>query len=454
MESNSNGGKVSVIVGLGKTGLSCARYLSAQGERFMVVDSRLDPPGLEQLRVEYPQVPVELGEFQDATFSNARRLIVSPGVSLREKAISRANDLGVPITGDIDIFSRAVNAPLVAVTGSNGKSTVVSLVAEICQRAGVSFGLGGNLEGENALPALSLLEEPERDVYILELSSFQLETTSELGAEVAAILNFSEDHMDRYADLDAYLHAKQRIFNGAHKIVVNRDCQYSKPPSSVASEILEFGMQEPEPGVFGIKEVAGEDWLAYGDRNLIRASSLKVVGRHNVANVLAAMAISKSLGVDLDVSANAVQKFAGLPHRCQWIAEVDGVNYYNDSKGTNVGATAAAIEGLGQKSAGKVVLIAGGVGKGADFSPLQPVVEQYVSAVILLGSAAVELARVLSDRAPVTFVSDMEEAVVKARFKAQSGDAVLLSPACASFDMFRNFSHRGQKFIDQVRRLQ
>jgi len=454
LESDSKDNKVSVIVGLGKTGLSCARYLSTKGERFMVVDSRLDPPGLELLRAEYPEVAIELGDFQERTFADARQLIVSPGVSLGEKVIARAIDLGVPVTGDIDIFSQATNAPLVAVTGSNGKSTVVSLVAEICQQAGINFGLGGNLEGEHALPALDLLEEPERDVYILELSSFQLETTSELGAEVAVILNFSEDHMDRYADLDAYLRAKQRIFNGARKIVVNRDSEHSKPPSPGGSAIVEFGLQEPESGEFGIRQVDGEEWLAYGDRNLLRTSDLKVIGRHNVANVLAAMAIGKSIGISLDAITEAVQSFTGLPHRCQWVAEFGGVNFYNDSKGTNVGATAAAIEGLGQKSAGKVVLIAGGDGKGADFRPLQPAINKYVRSVVLLGSAAGELADVLDGLAPVSFATDMQDAVVKARSAAQAGDAVLLSPACASFDMFINFSHRGQQFVDQVRRLQ
>lgn len=443
-----------MIVGLGKTGMSCARYLSAQNEKFIVVDSRLDPPGLEQLRREYPEVAVELGDFQEATFVNARRLIVSPGVSLKEKVISRAIEQGVPITGDIDIFSRMAKAPLVAVTGSNGKSTVVSMVAEICRQAGVRFGLGGNYEGENARPALDLLEAPDRDVYILELSSFQLETTGQLGAEVAALLNFCEDHMDRYDDLDAYLQAKQRVFNGAHKIVVNRDSEFSKPPAAGAGEIIEFGLQEPGQGMFGVRQVDGEDWLAYETRNLLPVVNLKVIGQHNVSNVLAAMAIGSSLGIELEVIIEAVQKFAGLPHRCQWIAELDGVTYYNDSKGTNVGATAAAIEGLGEKLPGKIVLIAGGVGKDADFYPLRPVVSRYVRSLILLGSAAAELAEVVDGLAPVAFATTMQDAVVRASSEAHAGDAVLLSPACASFDMFKNFSHRGQEFIDQVRRLQ
>jgi UDP-N-acetylmuramoylalanine--D-glutamate ligase len=453
LEKNTDGGKVSVIVGLGETGLSCARYLQNKGARFIVVDSRQDPPGLERLRAECPEVQVELGAFRQATLASASRLIVSPGVSLREKAIATAIDAGVPVTGDIDIFSRAVKAPIVAVTGSNGKSTVVSLVAEICRQAGIAFGLGGNLEADGAVPALDLLEEPERDIYLLELSSFQLETTSNLGAEVAVILNFSEDHMDRYEGLDDYLHAKQRIFNGARSVIVNLDSEFSKPPGSVTGELLKFGLREPLPGTFGVRQVAGEEWLAYGNKNLLPASALKVVGQHNIANVLAAMAIGRALDIELDVMTQAVQKFAGLPHRCQWVAEIAGVNFYNDSKGTNVGAAVAAIEGLGQSMQGKLVLIAGGVGKGADFSPLRAAVKEHVSAVIVLGSAARELAALLSDLVPVLVGADMRDAVVQAMAASRSGDAVLLSPACASFDMFKNFKHRGDEFISQVRGL-
>jgi UDP-N-acetylmuramoylalanine--D-glutamate ligase len=453
LEKNTHDGKVSVIVGLGETGLSCARYLQKKGESFVVVDSRQDPPGLARLRAECPAVKVELGAFRQATLANASRLIVSPGISLGETAIATAVGAGVPVTGDIDIFSRAVTAPIVAVTGSNGKSTVVSLVAEICRQAGIAFGLGGNLEAEGAVPALDLLEEPDRDLYILELSSFQLETTSNLGAEVVVILNFSEDHMDRYEGLGDYLHAKQRIFNGARKVVVNLDSEFSEPPGSVTGEVLKFGLREPRPATFGVRMIAGEEWLAYGDSNLLPVSSLKVAGQHNIANVLAAMAIGKALDIELDLMVEAVQKFAGLPHRCQWVAEVDGVNFYNDSKGTNVGAAVAAIEGLGQSMRGKLVLIAGGVGKGADFSPLRAAVRKHVSAVVVLGSAGQELAGILSDLGPVLFAADMQDAVVKARTASRPGDAVLLSPACASFDMFRDFKHRGEEFINQVRRL-
>ena len=454
LEKNTDGKKVAVIVGLGETGLSCAKYLRSKGESFTVVDSRRDPPGLERLRADCPGIQVQLGPFSETTLVNASQVIVSPGVSLREQAIVSAIDSGVPITGDIDMFSQVVKAPIVAVTGSNGKSTVVSLVAEICRQAGISYGLGGNLEAEGAVPALDLLQEPAKDLYILELSSFQLETTSKLGAEVAVLLNFSEDHMDRYEKPDDYLCAKQRIFNGARKVVINLDSKFSRPPVPRTGEVLAFGMGEPEPDTFGVKQEADQEWIAYGDHKLLPATGIKIAGRHNIANVLAAMAIGKCLDIRLDVMVDAVRGFAGLPHRCQWIAEVNEVDYYNDSKGTNVGATLAAIEGLGERISGKLILIVGGVGKGADFSPLRAAVQKYVSITVVIGSAAQELADMLGDLGPVLFATDMQDAVAKGSASSRRGDAVLLSPACASFDMFRDFRHRGEEFIDQVRRLQ
>jgi len=445
-----------VIVGLGKTGLSCARFLQERGIAFRVVDSRSEPPGLKQFEAEFAGVPVELGPFPDNTLAGAAALIVSPGVSLKEPAISAARARGVPVTGDIDLFSRLAKAPVIAVTGSNGKSTVVSLVAEICRAGGLSVGLGGNLDGDNARPALDMLREgePARDVYVLELSSFQLESTEALGAEVAAILNLSEDHMDRYDTLEEYLAAKQRIFRGAGKVVINRDCPYSRPPANEELEAVEFGLGEPAEGAFGLRDINGVQTLCFGNQPLITVPELKIVGRHNVANALAAMAIGHVMGISLADSVRAVSGFRGLPHRCQWVASVDGVDYYNDSKGTNVGATVAAIEGLGESIRGRILLIAGGVGKGADFSPLQPVVKRFVGAVILIGEAAGELAAVLKDQTRILFARDMDAAVDTARSASQPGDAVLLSPACASFDMFTDFNHRGRVFADAVGRLQ
>lgn len=445
-----------MIVGLGKTGLSCARFLRERSIPFLVVDSRPTPPGLARFTEEFPGVLCELGPFRDSTFCNAAELIVSPGVSLREKAIQRAIDQGVPVTGDIDMFSRLASKPIVAVTGSNGKSTVVTLVAEILRGAGLKVGLGGNLDGDNARPALDLLRagQPQPDIYVLELSSFQLETTRELGAEVAVLLNLSEDHMDRYEDLKEYLQAKQRIFRRARKVVINRDCPFSQPPLGSDPEMVEFGLEAPGQQGFGLLEQGGESFLGFGSRPLLRATELKIFGRHNVANALAAMAICYALDVEMNAIVEGVRKFQGLPNRCQWIANIDGTDFYNDSKGTNVGATVAAIDGLGRTVSGKVVLIAGGVGKGADFYPLRNVVERFVNTVILIGEAAGQIAAKLDGAARIMRATSLENAVVMAADEARPGDAVLLSPACASFDMFTDFNHRGQVFVAAVRRLQ
>ena len=454
MENESKVEATKVIVGLGKTGLSCARYLNSQGERFKVVDSRENPPCLDKFVCEFPDIECELGEFSTSTFVNASELIVSPGVSLNIDVIIKARESGVPVTGDIDIFSKVAGAPIVAVTGSNGKSTVVSLLAEIFSKAGIDCGLGGNLDGENAMPALDLLSEPIKDLYILELSSFQLETTRCLNAEVAVILNVSEDHMDRYDGLESYLSAKQRIFRGSRKIIINKDSQYSKPPGECEAQIWEFGIEDSEIRGFRLLRNEDEEILAYNLEKIISVNDLKIFGRHNISNVLAAMTIAKAMDVDMEVIREVVQQFAGLPHRCQWVAQIDGVNFYNDSKGTNVGATVAAIEGLGQRLSGHIILIAGGVGKGADFSPLRAVLNRWAKEVILIGRDAKEIAAVLDSEMRTYFAKDMLDAVNTALVKAVPGDAVLLSPASASFDMFRNFEHRGQVFTDTVRSLQ
>ncbi|MFM1896706.1 MAG: UDP-N-acetylmuramoyl-L-alanine--D-glutamate ligase [Pseudomonadota bacterium] len=442
-----------LIVGLGATGLSCARHLAHQGQSFRVTDSRSEPPGLAALRQEFPAAAVELGGYVEASFLAAEELVVSPGVSLKTPEIQAAVAAGVPVTGDVDMFSRLVTGPVVAVTGSNGKSTVVSLVAEILQQAGKHVGLGGNLDGQFARPALDLLQESQ-DVYVLELSSFQLETTAHLGAEVAAILNLSEDHMDRYDGLADYLAAKQRIFNGARHIVFNRDDPNTRPPHTPSGTALSFGLSEPAEGEFGLRNQNGRSMLACGEQSFTAVDELKIPGLHNTANALAAAAIAHALGVPLPVIGKAVREFAGLPNRCQWIARISGVDYYNDSKGTNVGAAVAAITGLGERIAGRVILIAGGIGKGADFTPLAPALARQARAAILIGRDAGIIADAIGDSTPVENAVDMEDAVVRARALARPGDAVLLSPACASFDMFRDFQHRGQVFADIVRGLQ
>jgi UDP-N-acetylmuramoylalanine--D-glutamate ligase len=442
-----------VIVGLGSTGLSCAKYFMSISREFRVVDTRLAPPGLEQLLALKPNVDLALGPFSDSVFDGAQELVVSPGVSLSTPEIRNAVNQGVKITGDIDIFSKQVGRPIVGVTGSNGKSTVVAVLAEICKEAGLSFAAGGNLDGEQFKPALDLLLEPRKDLYILELSSFQLETTESLNAQVATLLNLSEDHMDRYDSFDAYWLAKQRIFVGCKQALVNIDDSKSQPKAPHALSILAFGLSEPSSESLGIRKENGLEYLEYGDQRIACVDELKVVGQHNIANVLAAAGLAITLGINLAAIRKAVTGFSGLPHRCQWAGVKRGVSFYNDSKGTNVGATVAAIEGLGKKTQGKIVLIAGGVGKGADFKPLAETIKRWVKTSILIGQDAKAMAAKLDVESDIRFASTLEDAVKMAIEISESGDAVLLSPACASFDMFDNFQHRGFAFMDAVRNL-
>jgi len=446
--------RIIVIVGLGGTGLSCAKYFASLGEKFKIVDSRKNPPGLLELKQLMPDVECELGEFSAQTFLHAKQLIVSPGVSVQTKEIVAAQSAGVPITGDIDIFSKRVGAPIIAVTGSNGKSTVVAILAEILKKAGINFGLGGNLDGENFKPALDFLNEEKKDLYVLELSSFQLETTENLGAEVVSILNLSEDHMDRYDSLEEYHQAKQRIFMGCKKLVINRDEQYSYPSSELNVPVLDFGFSRPGINGFGLLDDGGDQYLTYQYEKIVSVTELKVFGRHDISNVLAAIALATAVGVNLKYIKSAITEFSGLPHRCQWVANIAGVEFYNDSKGTNVGATVAAIEGLGQRIEGHIILIAGGVGKGADFSPLVPAINKWGKEVVLIGEDAEKIAAYFDSDTKIYFANDMQDAVTISLQHAVAGDVVLLSPACASFDMFDNFQHRGYSFIQSVEMLQ
>lgn len=443
-----------IIVGLGATGLSCARYLHSLGETFQVVDSRLDPPGLNELKAQFPSLQVTLGEFSATMLSEANELIVSPGISIQTPAIVAAREAGVAISGDIDIFSKAVLKPLVAVTGSNGKSTVVTLLAAMATKAGLRVGLGGNLDGAQAAPALDLLRQDEKDIYILELSSFQLETTECLAARAAVILNVSDDHMDRYASKQDYEAAKQRIFKGAQFAVVNRDETASAPWSSDCDIVSSFGMNSPQSGEWGVAERNGETILMFGDEFLLSAKTLKIAGKHNISNALAALALGQAIDLPRQAMIEALQEFPGLPHRCQWLRNLRGVDYFNDSKGTNVGASIVAIESLGEILKGKLVLIAGGVDKGADFSVMAPVVAKFVKLAILIGRDAKNMASAFKDSIEIIFASSLIEAVNMAAARSSEGDAVLLSPACASFDMFTDFTHRGRVFVSAVEELQ
>lgn len=439
-----------VIVGLGGTGISCAKYFAFTGQNFKVVDSREDPPGLKELLELFPEAEVELGAFKTETFINAGCLVVSPGVSLLTPEIVAAKENGVVITGDIDIFSKRANAPIVAVTGSNGKSTVVAILAEILQKANVDFALGGNLDGISFKPALDMLFEPEKELYVLELSSFQLETAVRLNAAVAVLLNLSEDHMDRYEGLEDYYKAKANIFNGCKQILINREDKFSELNRSLDVPIRDFGFGRPSNNGIGLLESDGDQYLATQTEKIASVSELKIVGEHNVLNMLAAVGLALAIDIDLTFIRQGVKSFAGLPHRCQWVARKNAVDFYNDSKGTNVGATVAAIDGLGQRIPGKIILIAGGTAKGTDFSELRPVVKQWCKEVILIGVDAIELGSKLDDDVGKYFAASMSDAVSTAYSHASEGDVVLLSPACASFDMFDNFQHRGEAFMSAV----
>ncbi|MEH6492118.1 UDP-N-acetylmuramoyl-L-alanine--D-glutamate ligase [Halopseudomonas sp.] len=440
--------KQRIIVGLGSSGLSVARYLAGRGLPFAVVDTRENPPGLDKLKRFAPMADLYLGELDETLLCSAGELVVSPGVALATPALQAAAKAGVSIVGDIELFAREAKAPIVAITGSNAKSTVTTLVGEMAAAAGVAVAVGGNL----GTPALDLLDQ-NAALYVLELSSFQLETTDRLNARVATVLNVSEDHMDRYSGLAAYHLAKHRIFRGAEQIVVNRDDALSRPLVADQLPCLTFGLSRPDFKGFGLIEQEGESWLAFEFSALMPVSELKMRGAHNHANALAALALGHAAGLPMQPMLDTLRRFTGLAHRCQWVGEHAGVTYFDDSKATNVGAALAAITGLGSDLAGKLVLIAGGDGKGADFKPLSAPCAQYCRAVVLLGRDADKLAAVLPAGLDVSRVDTLDAAVSLAAEKAQAGDAVLLSPACASLDMFKNFEQRGQLFVAAVGRL-
>nr|WP_319526790.1 UDP-N-acetylmuramoyl-L-alanine--D-glutamate ligase [Pseudomonas laurentiana] len=437
-----------IVVGLGKSGMSLVRFLASRGIAFAVADTRENPPELATLRRDYPQVEVRCGELDVDFLCRADELYVSPGLALATPALQLAAARGVKLSGDIELFARNAKAPIVAISGSNAKSTVTTLVGEMAAAAGKRVAVGGNL----GTPALDLLSD-DVELYVLELSSFQLETTDQLNAEVATVLNISEDHMDRYSGLPAYHLAKHRIFRGARQVVVNRQDALSRPLLTEGQTCWTFGLNTPDFRAFGLREENGEKFLALEFQNLMPVRELKVRGAHNQSNALAALALGHAVGLPFDAMLSSLRSFTGLAHRCQWLRERDGVNWYDDSKATNVGAALAAIEGLGADIDGKLVLVAGGDGKGADFSALRAPVAAHCRAVVLLGRDAELLAQALGDSVPLIRVKTLDEAVQQCAVLARPGDAVLLSPACASLDMFKNFEERGRLFAQAVEGL-
>lgn len=453
-----------LVLGLGDTGLSALRWLKRQGALLSVADSRQLPPGLEAVQREFPGVAIYLGTFSQESFADAEIIFASPGVALAEPQIQAAIARGVPVVGDVELFAqhRSPTAKLIAITGANGKSTVTTLVGEMCKAAGKRTVVAGNI-GLPVLDALSgnALENGEAEVYVLELSSFQLETTSSLHADAATVLNISEDHMDRYPGMKAYAAAKARIFSQAEVQVLNRQDDWSMAMVKPGYTPITFGT-EPHDAEgagaqqagehaqdFGLLTFEGQAWLAQGTRRLLPVAELKIAGLHNAANALAALALCSVLGLLQDDATTAavlqvLRDFTGLPHRVQWVTKVAGVDFYDDSKGTNVGATCAAISGLARK----LVLIAGGDGKGQDFLPMLAPVIAHARAVVLIGRDAGLIAEALaSSKVPLVRADSLEQAVQQAYDLAETGDAVLLSPACASLDMFRNYVHRAEVFV-------
>jgi UDP-N-acetylmuramoylalanine--D-glutamate ligase len=451
-------GKNVIVLGLGDTGLSAARWLAARGARLVVADTRAAPPHAQQLRTLLPDVSLASGPFDAAQLVTADMLVVSPGVALAEPAIAHAAAAGVEIVGDVELFARALQAlnagrahpmRLIAITGSNGKSTVTAMCGDLCRSAGLETCVAGNI----GLPVLDALLEvetgvlPTPAVWVLELSSFQLETTTSLDADAATVLNLSEDHMDRYPDMAAYAATKARIFNGRGSQILNRDDAASLAMALPARHVVRFGLDSPGDGDFGVCD----DELCYDGDQLMPIADLPLAGLHNVANALAALALTHAIGCEFDPLLQGLLHFQGLPHRVERVADIGGVTYYDDSKGTNVGATEAALYGMGARRA---VVILGGDGKGQDFTPLKAAVEANARAAILIGRDAALIRAALGELAlPVESAATLEAAVVAAHRLAQPGDAVLLSPACASFDMFRNYAHRADVFVAAVRQL-
>ena len=433
-----------LVLGLGRTGLSCINYLADLGERTGVADTRQEPPGLPDLKQRYPDTPFFAGEFSPELLCRARRLVVSPGIAPHHPAVRAAARAGVEILGDVEIFCRNANAPLVAVTGSNGKSTVVSLLAQMLERAGLRAGLGGNI----GTPALDLLSRPAPDYYVLELSSFQLETLRSHRPAAAAVLNVSADHLDRHESMEDYAQAKQNIYAGDGAMIINLDDETVRAMQRPGRRTVSYSLARPDAD-FRAGDRNGETWLVHGDEMLIRQSELRVHGLHNLANVLACLALGRALDLPLLAMLEAARDFSGLPHRCERVAAINGVDWINDSKGTNVGATLAALRGLAQDR-NNIVLIAGGDGKGADFTPLAHAIGAHVKAVILMGKSAQEITAIVPPGNPVFYATGMDAAVSAAARVARPGDTVLLSPACASTDMFRDFAERGNAFKHSV----
>ncbi|MFY7698035.1 MAG: UDP-N-acetylmuramoyl-L-alanine--D-glutamate ligase [Legionella sp.] len=441
-----------LIVGLGLTGHSIARYLKRRNKSFIVFDTRLQPPGLDAFHQEFPEIKVYTGNFDPALYPSLAAIISSPGVPLDQPWMQKAKDFGIPVYGDIECLALEVKAPVIAITGTNGKSTVTTLVGEMAKSAGLSVAVAGNI----GLPVLDMLDVGvPYSLWVLELSSFQLDLTLSLAPVAATILNITPDHLDRHHTMAAYTAAKQRIYQRAKTSVYNRDDDATYPQDIPAhAKLISYGLHSPSSEEhWGLVIDDQTTYLACGKQLVMPVDKLRIKGRHNWMNALAACALADSVGISQQHMINVLERFAGLPHRCQWIRTLDDVDWINDSKGTNVGATLSAIEGIGDNLNGKIILIAGGQSKDADFSQLAKPVVDYVRSVVLIGQDADKIEEALPDTVDIHHAVSLGAATHIAKAQAQPGDVVLLSPACASLDMFRDFNHRGDEFIAAVNAL-
>ena len=436
-----------LIVGLGKSGVSAARHLAARGWRLAVTDSRDAPPGREAIAGLAASADCRYGRFDAALLEGADIVVASPGVSPREPLLETAVAQGIEVVGDVELFAREARAPVIGITGTNGKSTVTTLVGRMAARAGRRVAVGGNL----GTPALDLLADPEPELYVLEISSFQLDTTRSLRTQAATVLNLSADHLDRYGDLSSYAASKARIFAGCDIGVVNFDDPQVRamPGAHGPRQICGFSIAGAAGADYALLTHEGEPWLAVRGMPVLPIAAMRIAGLHNAANALAALALGESCGLPLAAMLDELREFTGLPHRSQWVGEHRGVRYINDSKGTNVGATIAAVVGM----AATLVLIAGGDGKGQDFAPLADALAGRVRLALLIGRDAPQLEKALAGSCEVRRCDSLEQAVLEAARAAQPGEIVLLSPACASLDMFRDYTERGDRFAAAVRRL-
>lgn len=431
-----------LVLGCGASGVSAACFADACGARVRVIDSRARPPGAARLAGECPQAELITAGFTHTALAGVDHVVVSPGVDLREPIIAAARDQGHEIVGDIEWFARVVGAPVIAITGSNGKSTVTAWVAEVARAAGLNIAVGANF----GTPALDLLDAAV-ELYVLELSSFQLELTRSLAVHAATVLNVSADHIDRHGDIDRYAALKARIFDHAAIAVINADDPRVAAMVARDKRVLRFGSSDEAD--YRLIGGGGQAALARGDRAWLACDALRLSGRHNQINALAVWALAEAIGLDETAIRDGLQRFEGLPHRCQAVAEIAGVRWINDSKGTNLGALMASLEGM----PAPVILLAGGQAKGADFTPLGPVAQAKARAVIVFGEDAMTIAQAVRGHAALHAVADLREAVARAAELAQPGDTVLLSPGCASLDQFDNYAQRGDAFVAAVREL-